>query len=122
MPRPAPADELDEIENVVRTRPGITSAEIEDAVGDRLPRRTLQHRLKRLVDDGRLIRDGEKRWARYRTPEAAAPPARPDAEAAAAEAEAAVTLSREGEEIRAQVREPVAARAPVGYQREFLDS
>jgi Fic family protein len=131
MPRPTPEDELDEIEHVVRARPGITSAEIGDAVGDRVPRRTLQHRLKRLVDDRRLIREGEKRWARYRTPEAP-PPVVAEAVvaeavgaaagAAAVGAEAAVTLSREGEEIRAQVRQPLAARAPVGYNRTFLDS
>jgi hypothetical protein len=123
MPRPKPSDELDQIENVVRTRPGITSAEIEGAVGERLPRRTLQHRLKRLVDDGRLIREGQKRWARYRTPEAAAPTAPAEAVAAvAAAAEVTVTVSREGEEIRAHVRQPVAARAPVGYNRNFLDA
>ena len=118
MPRPTPADEMDEIENVVRTHPGITSAEIEDALGERVPRRTLQHRLKRLVDDGGLIRQGEKRWARYRTPDAATPAA--PAEAAAAEV--TVALPREGEEIRAHVRQPVTARAPVGYNRDFLDT
>ncbi len=121
MPRPMLAEELDEIEKVVRARPGITSAEIEDALGDRVPRRTLQYRLRRLVDDGRLVREGEVRWARYRTAEAAAPAAPPEATPAAA-AEVAVTLSREGEEIRANVRRPVAARTPVGYNRNFLDS
>src|SRR5262245_49335010 len=118
MPRPTPKDELDENEKAVRARPGITSAEIEDVLGERAPRRTLQHRLKRLVDDRRLIRDGEKRGARYRTPEAAAP-APPGT---AAEELAVVTLSGEGEEIRAQVRQPVGARNPVGYNRNFLDS
>lgn len=120
MPRPVLAEELDEIERIVRARPGITSAKVADALREKIPRRTLQYHLKRLVDDGRLIRDGRHRGARYRTPEPAAPPAA--AEAAAAAAEAAITLSREGEEIRANVRQPVAARTPVGYNRTFLDS
>ena len=118
MPRPALAAELDEIERIVRTRPTITSAEIEAALREKVPRRTLQYRLKRLVDDGRLIREGADRTARYRTADAAAAPAPPEAAAA----EGAVTLSRDGKEIRAHVRQPVAARAPVGFNRNFLDS
>jgi hypothetical protein len=119
MARPTPAQELDEIERTVRGRPGLTSAEIEDALGKNVPRRTLQYRLKRLVDEGRLIREGGDRAARYHTPKVAAVPAPSDAAAAA---EAAVALSRDGEEIRAHVRQPVAARAPVGYNRNFLDA
>jgi hypothetical protein len=119
MPRPVLAEELEDIERVVRARPGITSAEIEDALGKRIPRRTLQYRLKRLVDDGRLIREGGDRAARYHTPDVAAVPAVPETAAAA---EAAVALSRDGEQIRAHVRQPVTARAPVGYNRNFLDS
>jgi hypothetical protein len=117
MPRQVPAEELAEIERVVSARPGITSAEIQDALSRSVPRRTLQYRLKRLVDDGRLIREGGDRAARYRTPDAAAP-AVPEAAAA----DAAVALSPDGEQIRAHVRQPVAARAPVGYNRDFLDS
>src|SRR5262245_40309192 len=120
MPRPVLAEELDEIERVVRARPNTTSAEVERALGKRIPRRTVQYRLKRLVDGGRLVREGDGRWARYRTPEAAAPAVAP--EAAAAPTKAAVTLSREGEEIRASVRRPASARTPVGYNRNFLDS
>ena len=124
MPTRRPADELDELEKVVRARPGITLAEIEGAIGDRVPRRTLQHRLKRLVDEGRLVRDGEVRWANYRAPEAPALPAAVEAAApGVAEVDtAAVTLSAEGEEIRTTVRRPIGARTPVGYNRNFLDS
>ena len=59
-----PADELDQIEKAVRDHPGITSTEIADVLGEQVPRRTLQFRLKRLVDDGRVRREGEGRWAR----------------------------------------------------------
>ena len=122
MPRPILAEELDEIEGVVRARPGVSSAEIAEALAERIPQRTLQYRLKRLVDDGRLVREGGDKAARYRTPEEGAPAAAPEAEVAvAAAAEAAVTVSREGEEIRANVRRPVGARTPVGYNRNFLE-
>lgn len=117
MARPEPSEELDAIEEAVRRHPGIGLAELVALLGDQVPRRTLQYRLKSLVDDGRLVREGDRRGARYRTPEAVVPPA--PAEAAEAEA---IALSPEGEEIRANVRRPQAARTPVGYRREFLDA
>lgn len=119
MPRPMPTDELDEIERIVRTRPrGATAKDVEDALGAAIPRRTLQYRLKRLVDDGRLVMKGTGRWARYSAPEA--PDAQP-AEAAPAE-EAGIALSPGGDAIRVYLRQPQAARKPVGYNRSFLDS
>jgi len=119
MARPLPEQELEAIERAVRTRPGVTSAELAEMLGDQVARRTLQHRLKGLVDDGRLIREGERRWARYRVPEA--PPAPAPAVEAVAD-EAAVPLSPEGQEIRSHLRQPLAARAPVGYNRGFLSA
>ncbi len=118
MARPLPEQELEAIERAVRTRPGVTSAELAELLGGQVARRTLQHRLKGLVDDGRLIREGERRWARYRAPEAPRAPA--PAEAVADEA--AVPLSPEGQEIRSHLRQPLAARAPVGYNRGFLSA
>jgi Fic family protein len=118
VPRLIPTDELDQIENAVRAHPGITSAEIADVLGERVPRRTLQFRLKRLVDDGRVLREGEGRWARYSAPGAASAPAQPEAAAD----EAAVALTPESQEIRVYLRQPLAARKPVGYNREFLNT
>lgn len=118
MARPLPEVELEAIEEAVRAHPGVTSAELADMLGEQIARRTLQHRLKGLVDDGRLVREGERRWARYRTPEATAAPAQAEAVAD----EAAVTLSPESQEIRTHLRQPLAARAPVGYNREFLSA
>lgn len=127
MSRPMPTDELDEIEKVVRGRGEATTAsEIAQALDGSIPRRTLQYRLKRLVDDGRLVMEGEGRWARYRAPQA--PQAAPKAEApaarpgAAVEEEAAIAISPAAEEIRAHLRRPPEARQPVGYNRAFLDS
>ena len=119
MARPLLEQELDAIERAVSARPGVTSAELAEMLGEQVARRTLQHRLKGLVDDGRLIREGERRWARYRVPEAPAAPA-PAAEGTAGEA--VLPLSQEGEEIRTHLRRPLAARAPVGYNRELLSA
>ena len=118
MPKQIPADDLDQIEKAVRAHPGITSAEIADVLAEQVPRRTLQFRLKRLVDDGRVLRQGEGRWARYRAPGAAPAPAQPEA----AVDEAAVPLSPESQEIRAHLRQPLGARKPVGSNREFLNA
>ena len=71
MPRPMPTDELDELEKAVRAHGGaVTASVIAEALSAPMPRRTLQYRLKRLVDDGRLVMEGEGRWAKYRAPEA----------------------------------------------------
>jgi hypothetical protein len=91
-------------------------SEIADALGSRVPRRTLQFRLKRLVDEGRILRDGEGRGARY-SPLGAVPAQQPEASTD----EAAIALSRESQEIRAYLQQPLARRKPVGYNREFLD-
>jgi DNA-binding transcriptional ArsR family regulator len=113
--RPISADALEQIEKAVRAYPRMTFAEIADVLGDKVPRRTLQFRLKRLVDEGRILRHGEGRWARYSPRDAAAPQIESAAD------EAAIPLSPDSQEIRAYLRQPLAARKPVGYDREFLD-
>jgi len=118
MARPSPERDLNAILAVVQAHPGATSTEIEAALASGVKRRTLQHRLKRLVDDGRLVREGDGRWSRYRVPEAMAAPAQAEAVADAA----AVPLSPESHEIRAHLRQPLSARAPVGYHRDFLSA
>src|SRR5262249_42690382 len=88
------------------------------------PLRTLQYHLKQLVDQKRLVREGQRRWARYHAPRAAEAvgiaAGRGDAKAAGAEV--TLPLSREAAEIEAYVRQPVGARKPVGYDRSFLDA
>jgi Fic family protein len=118
VPRPIPPQELDRIEAIVRAHPRTTSAEIAELFGGQGPRRTLQFRLKRLVDDGRIQREGEGRWTRYSAPGAEPTTTSPEAVAA----EAAVPLSPDSQEIRAYLRQPLAARKPVGYNREFLNA
>jgi Fic family protein len=121
MPRPQPEEEIQAIENAVRQHPsGIGASEIAAALPAELPRRTLQYRLKYLVDSRRLIKEGEGRWARYRLPVVSE--ARGDAAGAAEAVAAIIPLSPGATEIRDYLRQPAAARKPVGYNREFLES
>lgn len=121
MARPIPEEEITAIVDIVRAHPdGVGLQDIAAALPDSVPIRTLQYRLQRLVEEGHLVRDGQRRWTRYHLPPAeesvtAAP-------AAEEEGEAATPVSPAGEEIRAYLRQPFAARKPVGYDRAFLDS
>lgn len=124
MARRIQDEDLQAIEEAVRRHPeGMTAQQIADALESAPPRRTLQYRLKNLVDDKRLIMEGEGRWARYRVPriEAAVGTAAGAGEARA-EGEALLPLSKTGAEIQEHVRRPPEARKPVGYDRAFLDS
>lgn len=126
MARPVPAEELNAIVEIVRQHPGGVGLQgIAAALPGDVPVRTLQYRLQRLVEEGQLVREGERRWTRYSLPAAAEPqvaaPAAPVAEAKG-EGEFLAPVSPAGEEIRAYLRQPEGARKPVGYNRAFLDS
>ena len=90
---------------------GASAAQITDALAEPGARRTLQYRLRALVDAGRLRLIGDGRAARYRTGEIVAEPDPADI----------VPISPEGKVILAYVRQPLAMRQPVGYGRGFLD-
>lgn len=125
MARRVREEDLRAIEQAVQRHPeGVTAQQIADALESAPPRRTLQYRLKFLVDDGRLVMEGEGRWARYRLPKivreaAGAAAGRGEARA---EGEAVLPLSEAGREIQTYVRKPPEARKPAGYDRGFLDS
>jgi Fic/DOC family len=113
-----------QIEDVVRNHPdGVTAPQIAAALNSTVPPRTLQYRLKYLVDHKRLSMEGEGRWARYQLPhiEAAVGTAAGRAEAKAV-GEALLPLSKAGAEIQEYVRRPPEKRKPVGYDRNFLES
>lgn len=116
-------EDLRALEEIVRRHPdGMTAPEIAHLLETAPPRRTLQNRLKSLVDDKRLAREGEGRWTRYRLPriqEAAAAAGKAEVRA---EEEALLPLSKAGKEIQGYVRRPPEARKPVGYHRAFLES
>jgi Fic family protein len=132
MAQRIPEESLAAIEQAVARHPGGASlSDIAAALPEKVADRTLQYRLKHLVDKGRLEKQGEgRRWTRYRVPAVAeaapralaeeAPKAVPPA-AEKAEDEV-VPLSPTSEEMRAYLRQPLNARKPVGYNRVFLDS
>jgi len=59
MAKSIPEQDLRAMETIVSAHPAdIGIQDILDALGEALPRRTLQYRLKYLVDAGRLIKEG----------------------------------------------------------------
>jgi Fic/DOC family protein len=132
MAQRIPEESLEAIERAVaRHTGGASLSDVAAALPEKLADRTLQYRLKHLVDKGRLVKEGEgRRWTRYRVPAVAEAAPRALAEEApkavtpAAEKaeDAAVPLSPTSEEIRAYLSQPLNARKPVGYNRVFLDS
>jgi Fic/DOC family len=111
--RPIPEAALAAIEAAVAQQDGCASAaQIFASLKVPGARRTLQYRLRALVSAGRLRLSGGGRAARYSLG---------GAEIAAQEAVGIVPLSPEGQAVLAHVRQPVAARHPVGYDRAFLD-
>ena len=103
----------------------MTARQVADALEDGLPRRTLQYRLKALVDDRRLFMEGSGRWARYRAPRAIAVSAGPvffEFSVGAASGVVLPPLSEAGARIREYVRQPPQARKPMGYDSDVLDA
>lgn len=113
MARPIPEADLQAIEAAVAQFPdGASAAQITGALAEPGARRTLQYRLRALVDAGRLRLTGDGRAARYHHgDEIIAQPGPADI----------VPISPEGNAVLAYVRQPVAVRQPVGYERSFLD-
>jgi len=124
LPRHIPEDELRDIEEVVASKAGKVSAqEIADALPIRLPLRTLQYRLKHLVMEGRLRKDGAGRGTRYSIgPTERSQKEEDEASEQAPVEDIPIPLSARGEWIREYLRRPLADRDPVGYNRSFLDS
>src|ERR1700683_5410263 len=124
MPKRIPEADLAAILEIVESHAnGASLRDITTALKPQLAPRTLQYRLKYLVDKGRLLTEGEgRRWAKYRVPPSQAATEVVAAAKPAAEEEAAVPLSPSSAEIRRYLEQPLAARKPVGYNREFLDS
>ena len=119
MGRKIPASELEAIENAVKRRPeGAAFSEIV-SVFPGFPHRTLQARIKKLVDAGRLVRRGERRGTRYFIPGEVQQSIPVDTVSATREAGPGMPLSNAGEEIRQLVARPFFMREPVGYDYTF---
>ena len=127
MARRIPKEGLQAIRDAVWKKPaGLSVRQINDALTKPPPRRTLQYRLKFLVDSGQLALEGSGRGARYRIPPHGLQPIAARSEAAPATSSvrlaAAPRLSRAASEVWEYVRQPPEQRRPVGYRRTFLDS
>ncbi|MEJ2034145.1 MAG: Fic family protein, partial [Deltaproteobacteria bacterium] len=124
MPKRISPNELNVIVEAVATFPGGAGIEeIQRALEEKVPRRTLQRRLALLVEQKRLIVEGRARASRYRLPviigESLVAPPVPKMEG---RGEIYIPLSSEGEILKQAVRQPLQNRRPVGYNRDFLDS
>jgi hypothetical protein len=125
-----PEEALTAIEKAVELRPeGADLPAIAGTLKPPVPKRTLQYRLRYLVDAGRLVKEGDDRWAKYHLPTTAPAktpaletPATAPAAVAEEEEAAVVPLSPASKEIRRYLSQNVTARKPVGYRREFLES
>ncbi len=107
---------------MVSARPeSIAVQDIQEGLEEETARRTLQYRLKRLVDEGRLIKEGKNRWTRYLPPASAKRRAKaPEVSDEGLTGE--IPLSKQAATVQKYVRKPLLARTPVGYQRAFLDA
>lgn len=115
-------DQLIAIEAVVAAaRGGLLIDEIAEQTDLDINRRTLQRRLRTLVESGRIAASGATRATRY-----AKPPRQEDRQGeepqAARQQDLFVPLSQAGSNILRQVTRPLAARDAVPYDRDFLDS
>ncbi|MEX0963115.1 MAG: Fic family protein [Pseudohongiellaceae bacterium] len=100
---------------------GVSIADVEKGLRDKLARRTLQYRLSHLVQTGRLIREGERRWSKYKIPPESSSTQKGQEQKEKAR-EIKLPLSEQATKVQQYVRRPMGEREPVGYQREFLDS
>lgn len=114
--------DLQALQEIVQAHPeGLTAQQIADALGSALPLRTLQYRLKLLVDHGRLAITGTRRGSRYRLPATSSTGAA-QVDERSTPSNTALPLSAPAIEVQRYVRRPLHARKPVGYNRAFLDS
>lgn len=113
MARDVPHSEhLDLLRILSESKRALSAAEIHGQLTLKIPRRTLQARLKTLVEDGTVTRQGQVRSTKYRlAAHASAPP----------QTSAALPLSDQGRSALAYVSQNIAARNPTGYNQTFLE-
>ena len=106
---------------VVSLEGGGNINEIQVASGITIERRTLQRRLKELIQQGIIELDGKGRAIQYhlKTPEISITETK---QSEAGKSIPAIPLSEEGKAILDIVTLPTQRRKPVSYNRDFLDS
>ncbi|MDD9990674.1 MAG: Fic family protein [Rhodospirillales bacterium] len=126
MARRIQEEDLRAIEEAVRCSPdGMTARQIAEALEVAPAHRTLQYRLKSLVNSKRLAMEGAGRGARYHEPRAVRVEL---GQVASGSLEGSVSVhvksivSKAGAQVQEYVRQPIEARKPVGYDPGFIES
>ncbi len=121
MPRPIPKAELDDILRSLGLFPkGASLKQIQKALKVPLPPYTLQRRLAFLIKEGKVNTQGKARALRYKLIRTFKEKIERNS-TSKEKKEYKIPLSPESENIQTQVRQPIQARTPVGYNRKFLD-
>ena len=121
MPKRIPQQELDDILAVVAAdSEGVRVSAVREGLPYELPPRMLQRRLALLVEQKRLVAEGQRKGRRYRVRPL---PLTVESSLALGDASeiAYVLLSPEADVVKQAIRAPIQERQPVGYQRAFLD-
>jgi hypothetical protein len=120
--RRIPEEALSAILAAIERYPGGASrAEITGMLMPKPASRTLQFRLNYLIKAGRLVPVGQGRAVKYSLPDTQQEASvSVSAEGGEAE-EAGIPLSSTSTAIRQAISQPLAARKPAGYNRQFLD-
>lgn len=121
-----PKNELDALYRLVLAHPeGIGVAKLETELGTPISRRTLNRRLRALLQEGQIRRRGERKGALY-FPRSASPavllqPTDETARFETPDGPVSIPLTAAAREVFQYVSRPPAGRAPVGYVRGLLD-
>ena len=118
------AQELDQLVDLISLHPeGLGIDALLQAMGNNVPRRTVQRRLALLAGQGRIQANGAGRAVRYSyVPRVVDASIQEPANATdQGSSEIYVPTSPEGAEIKAYVRQPRQLRPPVGYKLAFLE-
>ena len=109
-------DLLDSIKTSIN---GVVLAELL-TIHPNIARRTAQRQIARLIEDGEIIARGEGRARRYFGAEA---PTGIGFESSRRDAfPSFIPVSADSQDILSYIDQPLVARKPVGYQRDFLDA
>ena len=113
MAREVPLSEHKDLLRVLGSaKQALSVSEIHEQLTIKVPRRTLQNRLKTLVEDMTITREGQVRSTKYRLAK--------DAPSAAKTLDA-LPLSDAGRAALERVSQNISARNPTGYNQTFLD-
>jgi hypothetical protein len=126
MAKRLPVDLLEQVQAALRDQPaGLGLRELEARLTGVASRRSLQRKLNGWERKGLIRAVGIRRGRRYLLASplgpAAATAVAPVTTTLSSTDDDGVPLSTAARELRAMVKRPMADRAPIGYQREFLD-